>query len=214
MTVDGASEKRPAATVKASAVLAVDDPALRQVSRAGWKLAHALDHFAYSPAGGVALDLGASTGGFTEVLLDRGAAYVFAVDVGHGQLHPKLAADPRVTSMEGRNARTLGAADIPRPVDAIVADVSFISLKVALPAALALTVPAAWLVALVKPQFEVGPGNLGKGGIVRDPAVARASADAIGEWLTAAGWRVDGIIDSPIAGGDGNHEFLLGARRA
>ncbi|HZP20322.1 MAG TPA: TlyA family RNA methyltransferase [Bauldia sp.] len=213
VTVDGVTEKRPAAAVGRSAAVAVDDPALQQVSRAGWKLAHALDTFRYDPAGRVALDIGASTGGFTEVLLARGAAKVFAVDVGHGQLHPKLAADPRVVSLEGRNARDLTAVDVPQPVEAIVADVSFIPLKLALPAALGLAAADAWLVALVKPQFEVGPDRIGKGGIVRDPAAARSSAAAIAGWLGQSGWRVDGITDSPIAGGDGNREFLIGARR-
>ena len=160
----------------------------------------------------MALDVGASTGGFTQVLLERGATKVFAVDVGHGQLDPKLAADPRVVSREGVNARDLGADDLGEPVAAIVADVSFISLRLVLPPVLALAAPGAWGVFLVKPQFEVGRENIGKGGIVRDPQLAERTAAEIAGWLEAeAGWRVAGLILSPIEGGDGNREFLLGA---
>jgi 23S rRNA (cytidine1920-2'-O)/16S rRNA (cytidine1409-2'-O)-methyltransferase len=212
--VDGNRADRPAQPVAPDARLAIDDPAAGYVSRGALKLIAALDHFGYRPDGRIALDLGASTGGFTEVLLARGARHVFAIDVGHGQLARRLAADPRVTPREGVNARDLQAGDVAAPLGAIVADVSFIPLRLALPAALALAASGAWGVFLIKPQFEVGLSGLGKGGIVRDRAAARAAAENVAAWLAGeAGWRVDGLIASPIAGGDGNHEFLLGGRR-
>ncbi len=184
------------------------------VSRGGVKLAHALDHFQLDPQGLSALDIGASTGGFTDVLLRRGARCVFAVDVGYGQLDWRLRNEPRVRVLERVNARHLSRAEIPEPVDAIVADVSFISLRLALPAALALVAPDAWLVALIKPQFEVGKGQVGKGGVVRDPALHQAVCDAIARWLAEdQGWRVLGVVESPITGPKGNREFLIAARR-
>jgi 23S rRNA (cytidine1920-2'-O)/16S rRNA (cytidine1409-2'-O)-methyltransferase len=184
------------------------------VSRGGVKLAHALDHFGLDPQGLVALDIGASTGGFTDVLLRRGATRVFAVDVGYGQLDWRLRNDPRVRVLERVNARSLSRAEIPEPVAAVVADVSFISLKLALPSALALTTPEAWLVALIKPQFEVGKGQVGKGGVVRDPALHQAVCAEIARWLAEQeGWRVLGIVESPITGPKGNREFLIAARR-
>ncbi len=183
------------------------------VSRGGLKLVAGLDGFAIDPAGLVALDLGASTGGFTDVLLSRGATRVYAVDVGHGQLAWKLRQDPRVVVLERTNARSLSRAEIPEPVDLIVCDASFIGLTVVLPAALALAAPGARLVALIKPQFEVGRGLVGKGGIVRDPALHREVCDRIAGWLTAQpGWAVLGLADSPITGQDGNREFLVGGR--
>ncbi|MBN8911360.1 MAG: TlyA family RNA methyltransferase [Rhizobiales bacterium] len=183
------------------------------VSRGGLKLEAALDAFGFDPQGRVALDVGASTGGFTDVLLRRGATHVFAVDVGHGQLHASLVQDERVTSLEGQDARGLTEQEIPQRVGAIVADVSFISLEKVLPAALAFAAPDCWLVALVKPQFEAGRDAIGKGGIVRDAAVRDAQADKIAAWIAALpGWRVVGVIASPIEGGSGNQEFLLGAR--
>ncbi len=183
------------------------------MSRGGaLKLIAALDAFGFSPEGRIALDCGASTGGFTEVLLERGAAHVFAVDVGRGQLHPRIAADPRVTSLEGQDARALSAHEISRPVSAIVADVSFISLEKVLPAVLPFAEPGAWLAALVKPQFEAGREAIGKGGIVRDAAVRDAQAVKMSDWIAAQpGWRAVGVIPSPIEGGSGNQEFLLGA---
>ncbi|MEO8667011.1 MAG: TlyA family RNA methyltransferase [Bauldia sp.] len=211
--VDGAQADRPAMAVADGTAITIDDPASRYVSRGALKLIAGLDAFSYAPAGRLALDLGASTGGFTQVLLERGAERVVAVDVGHGQLHPRLAGDSRVSLREHLNARDLTAADTGGPVGAIVADVGFISLKLALPPALALAAPEAWAVVLVKPQFEVGREQLGKGGIVRDESLARWVADDIAAWLAASGWRVDGLIPSPIAGGDGNREFLIGARR-
>jgi 23S rRNA (cytidine1920-2'-O)/16S rRNA (cytidine1409-2'-O)-methyltransferase len=184
------------------------------VSRGGLKLAHALDHFTIDPAGGTWLDIGASTGGFTDVLLARGAAKIYAVDVGHGQLAWKLRQDPRVAVLERTNARHLSRADIPDALDGIVCDASFIGLEVILPAPLALAAPGARLVALIKPQFEVGPAQVGKGGIVRDPDLHREACKRIADWLGGqAGWTVLGITDSPITGADGNREFLIAARR-
>jgi 23S rRNA (cytidine1920-2'-O)/16S rRNA (cytidine1409-2'-O)-methyltransferase len=214
VTVDGRVATTPSAPVPPEADIAVEDPAGRYVSRAALKLLAGLDRFGYRAEGRIALDVGASTGGFTEVLLVRGAAKVYSVDVGHGQLHPRLRDDPRVVSIEGVNARVLRAEDIGEPVGAVVADVSFISLRLALPPALALAAPGAWGVFLVKPQFEVGRAHIGKGGIVRDAALARQAADDIAAWLAAEmAWTVDGLVESPIVGGDGNREFLLGARR-
>lgn len=214
VTVDGKLVARPATTVEPDAAIALDDPASGYVSRGSLKMIAALDRFGYSPAGRIALDIGASTGGFTQVLIERGAAKVFAIDVGHGQLAPELAADPRVISREGVNARDLTPDDIGEPAGVIVADVSFISLRLVLPPVLALAGAAAWGIFLVKPQFEVGRQALGKGGIVRDPGLAERTAADIAGWLEREqGWRVDGVILSPIEGGDGNREFLLGARR-
>jgi len=214
IVVDGETAKRPAMMVAANAVIEAFDPAGRYVSRAALKLIAGLDHFGYSPAARHVLDLGAGAGGFAEVLIERGAERVYAVDVGHDQLHQRLRDHPAIRNREGLNARDLTTDDVNGAVDAIVADVSFISLRLALPPALALAVPGAWGVFLVKPQFEVGRAGLGKGGIVRDPAADRRVAADIGAWLAdEMGWSVDGLIDSPIAGGDGNREFLLGARK-
>ena len=182
-------------------------------SRGGLKLDHALRHFALSPAGLVCLDIGASTGGFTSVLLHGGAARVHAVDVGHGQLAWTLRNDPRVVVHERVNARYLTSAVVPEPVQALVCDASFIGLATILPAPLALCAPGAWAVALIKPQFEAGPDQVGKGGVVRDPAVHRAVCERIGEWWSSLpGWRVAGIVESPIVGPEGNREFLIAAR--
>jgi 23S rRNA (cytidine1920-2'-O)/16S rRNA (cytidine1409-2'-O)-methyltransferase len=184
------------------------------VSRGGVKLAHALDHFRIDVEGHVALDIGASTGGFTEVLLARGAGRVHAVDVGHGQLAWKLRQDPRVDVRERVNARYLTQADIPEPVDMITCDASFIGLATVLPAPLALASEQAQLVALVKPQFEAGPARVSKGGVVRDPAVHREVCERAAAWMASQpGWSVVGIVESPILGPEGNREFLLYARR-
>ena len=183
------------------------------VSRGGIKLAHALEHFQIDVAGVVALDIGASTGGFTDVLLTNGAKHVYAVDVGHGQLAWKLRQDPRVTVLERVNARHLTASDIPEPPDLVVCDASFIGLETVLPAALALLKPQARLVALIKPQFEVGPAQVGKRGVVRDPELHRAVCARIARWLEGLGWTVEGIAESPITGPEGNVEFLIYARR-
>ncbi len=186
-------------------------PAHPWVGRGALKLAHALDLWPVGVAGRVVLDVGASTGGFTEVCLARGAARVYAVDVGRGQLHPRLSGDARVVRLEATDARDLTPALVPQPPALIVTDVSFISLAKALPAALALAAPGADLVALVKPQFEVGPAKVGKGGLVTDPDDRRAALEGVKAFLAVSGWTVRGTADSPIAGGDGAHEFLLWA---
>jgi 23S rRNA (cytidine1920-2'-O)/16S rRNA (cytidine1409-2'-O)-methyltransferase len=197
---------------KALSVKGQDHP---WVSRGGVKLAHGLAHFGLSPAGRVCLDVGASTGGFTDVLLTAGAAHVYAVDVGHGQLAWKLRSDPRVTVLEKTNARHLTPALIPGPIACLVCDASFIGLRTVLPAALDLCAPGAFAVALIKPQFEAGPEHVGKGGVVRDPAVHEAVCARIQDWWAALpGWRVLGITPSPITGPEGNVEFLIGALKA
>lgn len=185
------------------------------VSRGGLKLAKALEHFAIDPTGMIGADIGASTGGFTDVLLSHGAAKVYAVDVGHGQLAWKLRNDPRVVVLEKVNARHLTAAEIPDPLDIVVCDASFIGLQTVLPAALALTRPSAFAVALIKPQFEVGPGQVGKGGVVRDPELHQAVVERITAWFAdLPGWSVTGVTESPILGPEGNKEFLIAARRS
>jgi 23S rRNA (cytidine1920-2'-O)/16S rRNA (cytidine1409-2'-O)-methyltransferase len=204
------------ALVDASAELAVRGPPAGHdyVSRGALKLAAGLDAFGIDPSGAVAVDVGASTGGFTEVLLRRGAARVYAVDVGYGQLDARLRGDPRVVVLERTNARHLTAAQVPEPVGLVVCDASFIPLRTVLPAALALTRPGAALVALVKPQFEVGKGRVGKGGVVRDPALHEEVCEAAKAWLAGLpGWAVLGLAESPITGPAGNREFLLGGRR-
>ncbi len=204
---------------KAGAPVAADQPLeLRGrdhpwVSRGGLKLDHALTAFAIDVAGATALDIGASTGGFTDVLLARGAARVHAVDVGQGQLAWKLRQDPRVVVHEKTNARHLDRARIPDPADIVVCDASFIGLETVLPAALALARPGAWLVALIKPQFEVGAARVGKGGVVRDPALHAEVCARIAAWLPTRGWQVAGIVESPILGPEGNKEFLVAARK-
>ena len=210
--VAGTVAAKPAQSVASDLEIAIAGDAGGLVSRGAEKLGAALDFFRLDPAGRIAIDVGASTGGFCEVLLDRGAARVYAVDVGHGQLHPRIAADPRVAQLEGVDARSLDHARIPDPVGAIVADVSFISLTLALPSALTLAAPGAWLVALVKPQFETGRAGVGKGGIVRDPIRREAAVERVGAWLAAqSGWRLLGVMPSPISGGSGNIEYLIGA---
>jgi len=211
VTVDGVASKKPGATFPDGVLLSVNDPARSYVSRAALKLVHAIDSFGFDPTEATALDIGASTGGFTQVLLERGAARVFAVDVGHGQLDKSLDVDPRVTSIEGLNARDLTSATLSGVApDFLVSDVSFISLKLALPPALDLAVPGARGVFLVKPQFEAGREAIGKGGLLRDPADAERVANDLRDWLgTRAGWSAIGLVASPIEGGDGNREFLL-----
>lgn len=212
VTADG----RP---VTKAAELLADDAALEAVAAHPWvgrgalKLAHALDLWPIPVTGRTVLDVGASTGGFTEVCLARGAARVYAVDVGRGQLHAKVAADPRVVSLEATDARDLTSARISEPPGLIVSDVSFISLAKALPAALGLAEPGADLVALVKPQFEVGREKVGKGGLVTDPSARQAALEDVKAFVAASGWTVRETCDSPIEGGDGNREFLLWARR-
>jgi 23S rRNA (cytidine1920-2'-O)/16S rRNA (cytidine1409-2'-O)-methyltransferase len=213
VSVRGQTEVRPAAMVAGDADVVVSGGDAFKVSRGGLKLEAALAAFAFSARARISLDVGASTGGFTEVLLAAGATKVYAVDVGHGQLHASLRADRRVVSLEGLDARALDRAIIPDPIGCIVADVSFISLRKALPAALDLALPGTWLVALVKPQFEVGPGGVGKGGIVRDAILRDRAYDDVSAWLTArGGWRLRDRVVSPVLGGSGNEEFLLGAQ--
>jgi len=208
----GKPQLKPGALVAPDAELAVSPEACLYVSRGGEKLEAALDAFGFDPKGRVALDIGASTGGFSDVLIARGAAKVYAVDVGSGQLHAKLRVNPRVISLEGTDARTLDRSVIREEVTAIVADVSFISLTLALPAALRLAAPRAWLVALVKPQFEAGRAAVGKGGIVRDEGERKKAVEKIRKFIEEAGWTVIGEAASPILGGSGNEEFLIGAR--
>jgi 23S rRNA (cytidine1920-2'-O)/16S rRNA (cytidine1409-2'-O)-methyltransferase len=202
---------------KASEEIALDatlraTPAHPYVSRGGVKLAAALDHFKFDPKGRICLDVGASTGGFTQVLLQRGARKIYAVDVGRGQLHESLRARPEVISLEQTDIRTLTPAQLDEPPDLVTVDVSFISLKLVLPAALALATAPAQLIALIKPQFEAGRTQLKKG-IVREPAVHAAVCADLSAFVALLDWRVTGIIPSPIAGGDGNAEFLLGAAK-
>ncbi len=201
-------------TLPIDAPLEVRGPEHPWVSRGALKLVHALDHFKIDPAGMTCLDVGASTGGFTEVLLDRGAVSVAAVDVGRGQLAWKLREDPRVLVLEGRNARNLSADDLPAPPDLIVCDASFIGLEKVLATPLSLAAPRCILVALIKPQFQLSREAVGKGGIVRDPARHAEACDTARAWLaTQQDWRVDGITESPITGAKGNKEFLIAAHQ-
>ncbi|MDB5363614.1 MAG: TlyA family rRNA (cytidine-2-O)-methyltransferase [Rhodospirillales bacterium] len=214
VTIDGVVADKPSRTVAADAAIVLTGLDHPWVSRGGVKLVHALDHFAIPVRGRVALDIGASTGGFTDVLLARDARRVYAVDVGHDQLAPKLRADPRVVVLERVNARYLTQGEVPEPVGLLVSDASFIGLEILLPACLDRAAPGADLVALIKPQFEVGPALVGKGGVVKDPALHKATCDRISAWLDARpGWRVRGLTESPIRGPDGNVEFLIHARR-
>ena len=206
---------KPGEQLASDATLALKGRDHPWVSRGGVKLTHALDHFRIAVEQKVALDIGASTGGFTDVLLARGARQVYAVDVGHGQLAWKLRQDTRVVVRERLNARHLTRDDIPGPVDLITCDASFIGLNLVLPAPLALAVERAELVALIKPQFEVGRAQVGKGGVVRDPAMHREVCERAAAWVAAQpGWSVVGIVESPILGPDGNREFLLYACRS
>jgi 23S rRNA (cytidine1920-2'-O)/16S rRNA (cytidine1409-2'-O)-methyltransferase len=206
--VDGEPASKPSQIVGANNVLTIADAARGYVSRAALKLKHGLSHFGISAARKNCLDIGASTGGFTQVLLEEGAAHVTAIDVGHGQMKVQ---DPRVTLIEGLNARDLCAEHIDRPIQLIVCDVSFISLKLALPPALGLAEKGAMLVALIKPQFEAGRDAVGKGGIVTDPLEHERVCREITAFLRESGWRVLGVTASPVEGGDGNREFLVAA---
>ena len=214
--VDGIPLAKPAKKLLPDAKIATTAPDIPWVSRGALKLVGGLEAFPMiDPAGLSCADIGASTGGFTEVLLARGAAHVVAVDVGHGQLHPKLADDPRVTSREGLNARHLTADDFAASPKLIVCDASFISLTKVLPVAMDLAAPEALLLALVKPQFEVGRAQIGKGGIVRDRQAVADAVARIEHWLAAdMGWELIGTTASPIDGQDGNREFLLAGRKS
>ncbi|MCW6533146.1 TlyA family RNA methyltransferase [Sphingomonas lycopersici] len=211
-TADRKVEK-PGQTLNAEAALDVRGRDHPWVSRGGIKLAHGLDHFAWDVTGAVAIDVGSSTGGFTDVLLTRGAARVYAVDSGTNQLAWKLRQDSRVIVHEQTSARILTAAQIPEPVDLIVCDASFISLAKVLEVPLGFAAPGARALALIKPQFEAGRDEVGKGGVVRDPAVHARVCDTVAAWFTAQGWRVLGIERSPITGPEGNVEFLIAAVR-
>jgi 23S rRNA (cytidine1920-2'-O)/16S rRNA (cytidine1409-2'-O)-methyltransferase len=209
VTADGVVVRKASEALPVDAAL-VAEPAHPWVSRGGLKLAAALEHFGFDPAGRVCLDVGASTGGFTDVLITRGACRVYAVDVGHGQLHERLRVRPQVHCLEGTDIRDLNCAALADPPDFLTIDVSFVSLQKVLPAAIALVGRPAQLVALIKPQFEAGQRHLKKG-IVRDEAVQREVCGAVAATVAALGCRVLDIIPSPVLGGDGNREFLLGA---
>jgi 23S rRNA (cytidine1920-2'-O)/16S rRNA (cytidine1409-2'-O)-methyltransferase len=214
VTMAGRRIDKPGTALAEDAELTVAGRDHPWVSRGGLKLASALERFAIDVGGAVALDVGASTGGFTDVLLANGAALVHAVDVGRGQLAWKLRQDPRVVVHEGVNARYLTRAEISDPIDLITCDASFIGLATVLPAPLSLAAERAGLVALIKPQFEAGPAEIGKGGVVRDPAIHAAVCERVSGWVASQpGWRVIGVAESPIQGPAGNREFLLYARR-
>jgi len=205
---------KPGQMIHGDVAIDLRGQALPYVSRGGLKLAHGLDHVGLDPTGMTAIDVGASTGGFTDVLLQRGVSRVYAVDVGHGQLDWRLRNDERVVVLEKTNARHLTDEQIPEPIDLVVCDASFISLRLVLPASLKMVKPDGWLVALIKPQFEVGKGEVGKGGVVRDEVLHRRVCDEIVAWLDDdQGWSVEDVTPSPILGPKGNREFLVAARR-
>jgi 23S rRNA (cytidine1920-2'-O)/16S rRNA (cytidine1409-2'-O)-methyltransferase len=209
---DGKPVTKASELVEETAVLAAE-PAHPWVGRGALKLVRAFELWAVDEEVLTVVDVGSSTGGFTEVCLARGVSRVYAVDVGRGQLHPKLRADPRVVVLEGLDARKLDAGLVPEPVDLVVCDASFIGLAKVLPAAMALARPGGRLIALVKPQFEVGPDRVGKGGLVKDPAAREAALAGAVSFVQGQGWEVLATADSPIAGGDGNLEYLLHARK-
>jgi 23S rRNA (cytidine1920-2'-O)/16S rRNA (cytidine1409-2'-O)-methyltransferase len=213
VTVDRQPVTKPGKAVASSGELAVKEAEHPYVSRGGLKLAHALDHYAISVQGRTALDIGASTGGFTHCLLLRGVEKVHAVDVGYGQLAWSLRQDPRVRVLERTNARYLTAADIGPPVDLAVVDASFISLKLIIPPLLPLLKPRGAILALVKPQFEVGRGKVGKGGIVREEAKRLRAVDAVRKELGSLGLQTIGLIESPLPGQKGNREYLICLRK-
>lgn len=206
--------EKPGQALADDAVLDVRGRDHPWVSRGGIKLAHGLDHFGWDVAGAVAIDVGSSTGGFTDVLLGRGATRVYAVDSGTNQLAWKLRQDPRVIVHEQTSARVLTPSHIPEPVDLIVCDASFIGLAKVLEVPLGFAAPGARLLALIKPQFEAGRDEVGKGGVVRDPAVHERVCREVADWVAAQGWTVEGVTQSPITGPEGNVEFLIAARRA
>jgi 23S rRNA (cytidine1920-2'-O)/16S rRNA (cytidine1409-2'-O)-methyltransferase len=212
--VKGVERPKPGTPLAPDAEVVVEGPEHPWVSRGGVKLAAGLDAFGIDPSGRTCLDIGASTGGFTDVLLSRGAARVYAVDVGHGQLHARLRSDPRVVLREGVNARLLSRADVPEPCSLLVADVSFISLRLILPAAVPLLSPDAEALLLVKPQFESERGEVGRGGIVRDPDVRRRAVERVLAAAESASLSCRGTVESPITGADGNVELLASFRRA
>ncbi len=204
---------KPGQTLPADAPLEVRGRDHPWVSRGGIKLAHAIEAFDLDPTGVTAMDIGSSTGGFTDVLLTKGAAHVFAVDSGTNQLAWKLRQDPRVTVLEQTSARVLTPDHITAPCSGVVCDASFISLAKVLDVPLKLAAPNCQLVALIKPQFEVGRAEVGKGGVVRDPALHARVCEEVRGWLEGLGWQVQGIVESPIKGPEGNVEFLISAQR-
>ena len=211
VSIEGDVSAKPSRTVAEYSKISICDPAISLVSRAGLKLAAALEKADFDPSDRISLDLGASTGGFCQVLLNAGAKHVYAVDVGHGQMDARLIENPRLTNIEGLNARDLSLKHTngERP-EFITCDVSFISLKLALPSALRIAARGAQGIFLIKPQFEVGKEGLGKGGVVRNEALAESTAQEIAQWLNSnPGWRCTDLLPSPIAGGDGNTEFLM-----
>ena len=211
---NGALVKKPNQSLLPDATITIDSPLQDWVSRGALKLIGGLEAFPQiSPAGKIALDLGASTGGFSQVLLSKGALLIYAVDVGHGQLADSLRADERVRNFEKTNARYLDETEVPDDYQLIVCDVSFISLKLALAPALVMAQKGCQLLALIKPQFEVGRQGLDKGGIVKDDALRSQTVTEISDWITGQGWLVFGIDDSPITGPDGNHEYLIAAEK-
>lgn len=213
VVVDDQRVDKPGTRVPVAAELRLKGEVLPFVSRGGLKLEGALKSFKLSVEGAVCADIGASTGGFTDCLLQRGAVRVHAIDVGYGQLHEKLRKDPRVISRERVNARHLTDEDLPEPVSVVVIDVSFISLTLVLPSVLEKLAPGGLLVALVKPQFEAGPENVGKGGVVRDPIARQAAIDGVRAFVKARGLEELGLVDSPVPGPAGNVEALLAARK-
>jgi 23S rRNA (cytidine1920-2'-O)/16S rRNA (cytidine1409-2'-O)-methyltransferase len=213
VAVGGQAVAKAGQLVNPDCAITVDAAANAHVARSGAKLAAALDAFGFAVAGRVALDVGSSTGGFTQVLLEAGAERVYAVDVGHDQLHAALRTDARVVSLEGQDARLLTPQDVPETVGAIVADVSFVSLKDALPVPLTFAGPVCWLVVLVKPQFEVGRGLVSKRGVVRDDDARLRAVDEVASFLREVGWREVGRMVSPLPGKEGNVEWLIGAVR-
>ncbi len=211
--VDGRIERKPSRQVGMAHALALSDGAPDYVSRGGEKLAAALDAFGFDCHDASVLDIGASTGGFTQVLLERGAACVYAIDVGRDQLDGQLRDDPRVRSFEGLDARHIGHAAIPARIDAVVSDVSFVSLTKVLGPALERVGPGGWAIALIKPQFEVGRDGIGSDGIVRDPALHEAACRRISDWFEDCSFATAGLIPSPVTGRSGNQEFLIGVQR-
>lgn len=209
VSIDGKILRKASELIGTEARLEAQTP-YPWVSRGGVKLAAALDALGFDPAGAICLDIGAATGGFTHVLLARGAGKVYAVDVGHGQLHPRLGGDPRVIAREDKDARSLVQADFAEAPTFITCDVSFISLRLVLPIIFALAPPQARLVALIKPQFEVDPALVNKG-IVKDPGARQAACARIEALIQGAGWQIAGLTESPIRGADGNREYLIGA---
>lgn len=213
--VDGTIAHKTALKVSETTQIEINDPALAYVSRAALKLKAALDIFPFSPKSLKILDIGASTGGFSQVLLEEGADHIYALDVGHDQLHTSLLNHKRLTNIEGVNARDLTPDLLATSIQAVVSDVSFISIKLALPKALDLVENRGWAIMLFKPQFEVGKKFIGKGGIVRDERSIKAAISDCQNWISSlSGWQLEGLVKSPIKGSNGNQEYLLGARKA